>query len=292
MKISSLSRLPSPLDQDTYSLLQKGIADDESVNVYINESRDFAFLDPLPVIDYAKYVPRVDLLGLSKYKQSSRVLEQRVEKIAPLLSGVKSIIEVGAAGAAFLSMTREHFPSLEFHAIEPDQNTRSARDALPWLSQSSSLEEAIGSRVKADMVSMFHVFEHIERPSLFLESVKKLLNLKGILLIEVPCLNDPLLSVYSSDAYQSFYFQRQHPFVYSAASLERVLRVNGFEIERFIPVQRYGLENHLQWLAAEKPGGNVQYLKLFSELEDRYRTSLEYAGLTDTIMITARVIYD
>jgi hypothetical protein len=118
------------------------------------------------------------------------------------------------------------------------------------------------------------------------------LNLKGILLIEVPCLNDPLLSVYSSDAYQSFYFQRQHPFVYSAASLERVLRFNGFEVERFIPVQRYGLENHLQWLAAERPGGNTQYLKLFSQLEDEYRTSLECVGLTDTVIVAARVIYD
>jgi len=290
MTIPDTSQLPPPLDSDRYHLLRRGIADDPTVDVYVNNRGDFAFRHPVPAIDYGTYLPRVQSLGLQAYKKTSDVLEQRLIKISPVLAPVSSILEIGAADAAFLAMVHERFPGVGCHSIEPDQNTRAARDALPWLRQASSLAEAIEAGTKADMVAMFHVFEHIDQPAQFLASVRQLLGPGGLLLIEVPSLTDPLLSLYASPAYQSFYFQRQHPYVYSAPSLERVLSVNGFAIERLIPHQRYGMENHLQWLTAERPGGNQRFRYLFADVGDGYRSCLEQAGMTDTIIVLAKVM--
>lgn len=290
MTILGKLRLPSPLDRDSYHLLRHGIADDPTIDVYVNDSQDFAFLHPAPAIDYGNYLPRVQSLGMQAYKKTSNILEQRLLKISPALASVGSILEIGAADAAFLAMVHERFPAVGCHSIEPDQNTRAARDALPWLRQSSSLAEAIETGATSDLVAMFHVFEHIEQPAEFLASVRKLLTPSGLLLIEVPSLTDPLLSLYASSAYQSFYFQCQHPYVYSAPSLKRVLAANGFAVEYLIPHQRYGLENHLQWLTAARPGGNPLFRDLFADVGDRYRACLEQAGKTDTIIVLAKVM--
>jgi hypothetical protein len=289
MTMPDRSRLPPPLDSDKYQLLRRGISDDPTIDVYINEDGDFVFLHPMPVIDYGTYRPRVQSLGLNAYKKTLDVFQQRLIKISPVLSSLDSILEIGAADAAFLALVHEQFPALDCHSIEPDKNTRAARDALPWLNQASSLAEATGAGTKVNLVAMFHVFEHIEQPAAFLASVRQVLTPGGLLLIEVPSLTDPLLSLYESTAYQSFYFQRQHPYVYSAPSLERVLTSNHFAVESLIPHQRYGIDNHLQWLAAEKPGGNPQFHDLFANVDEGYRLCLEQAGMTDTIIVLAKL---
>lgn len=282
--------LPAPLDEDTYRCLKVGISDDPNTSVWINQGEDFAFLHPKPVINYDTYQSRVHLLGLQTYKKSSEVLEKRLAKISATLATVHSLVEIGAADGAFLTLAHERFPSLDCYAVEPDQNTRPARDALPWLHQLPSLEAAIAVGVKADLIAMFHVFEHLDRPDNLLEDARRILTPEGLLVIEVPSLSDPLLTLYKCSAYEEFYFQRQHPYVYSAPSLARVLATSGFSIERIIPHQRYGLENHLQWLSAGKPGGNEGFRALFTSIDDAYRRRLQDTGATDTIIAIAKVV--
>ena len=106
------------------------------------------------------------------------------------------------------------------------------------------------------------------------------------MIIEVPSLDDPLSSLYKSPAHRDFYFQKQHPYVYSAKSLRRVLEHHGFRVE-IVPYQRYGLENHLQWLSAGKPGGNAEFARTFQSCDAAYRAALEASGLTDTVFAIA-----
>jgi len=284
-----LERLPPPLDKEVYSCLRSGIVDDGDVHVYLNDSGDFAFLDPLPVTDYAAYKPRVEALGLQAYKQNADILVRRLAKVIPVLEGRGSLLEIGAADGAFLSLAQERFPRLICHAVEPDNNTRPARDALGWLGQYDSLEEAAEAGLAVDVVALFHVFEHLEAPAGMLAAIRKVMVPGGVVLIEVPCLMDPLLSLYSSPAYEAFYFQRQHPYVYSAASLGRVLAHEGFIVDLVLFHQRYGLENHLQWLTAGRPGGNQAYRDLFDGLDADYRKALEREGKTDTVFVTAKL---
>ncbi len=282
----STQHLPAPLDADDYVLLRQGVFDDPDIRVYVNVARDFAFLDPKPQVDYTRYVPRVQSLNLGQYKKTSNVFANRLAKVAPLLAGSRSFLEVGSADATFLQLLHSEFPKIVCAAIEPDQNTRSARDALPWLTQFPSPAEARGFH--ADFVALFHVFEHLEEPDRMLAEIKPILSGSGRLLIEVPSLSDPLLSLYSSPEYEAFYFQRQHPFVYTAASIARVLERSGFVMERAIPYQRYGLENHLQWLTAKAPGGNARFRDLFAPIADAYKQTLEAEGATDSVFVVAR----
>jgi SAM-dependent methyltransferase len=285
----NFNRLPAPLCDESYRLLRTGVFDDSDIRVYVNEAGDFACLDPTPAVDYASYRPRVQALGLEDYKKRNNVLSARLNKILPLLSDATGFLEIGAADGAFLKRVRDCIPALDCYSVEPDYNTRPSRDALPWLMQFDSLEEATRAGCSVDVVGMFHVFEHLENPAAVLDAIHGVLAPEGILLIEVPCLSDPLLSLYQCEAYQAFYFQRQHPYVYSGASLGRVLEHNAFRVIDVIPFQRYGVENHLQWLTTGRPGGNEDFRALFGSVDGAYREALERRGSTDTVFVTAKM---
>lgn len=285
---NNILNLPSPLMSDKFELLRKGVYCNPETNVWINQNKSFAYLDPLPIVNYENYIPRVEQLGLSKYKQNSSVLESRFEKINHIIKKKKSILEIGSADGSFLKLVHQHFPDLLYYSVEPDISTSPYRDKLSWLVQYGHLSEAVQNNVKVDVVALFHVFEHIEKPNEFLKLVSKILTEDGVILIEVPCLMDPLLSVFHLSSYQEFYFQCQHPFVYSEESLCRVLKCEGFDVQQVIYHQRYGMENHLQWLSKGLPGGNQTYKEMFKNIDKDYRSALESKGKTDSIMIIAK----
>jgi hypothetical protein len=93
-----------------------------------------------------------------------------------------------------------------------------------------------------------------------------------------------LLSLYNNQAFSHFYFQSQHPYLYSPSSLRRLLEHNGYQTVELINYQRYGLENHLTWLSQGSPGGNEVFRKQFSDLEAPYIAALEQYGKTDTVI--------
>jgi SAM-dependent methyltransferase len=283
-----VAALPPPLCSESFALLKRGVFDDPAIDVYVNGAGDFALLVPVPTVDYGAYRHRHQTLGLTGYRKARRVMESRYAKIERDFAGARSVLEIGAAEGAFLSILRASRPELLLAAIEPDQSTRAERDAIPGLRQFATLGEAADAGLAVDVVCLFHVFEHLIDPAGWLASAKRVIAPGGRLIIEVPSLDDPLLSLYGSAPYREFYFQKQHPYVYSAKSLRRVLEHHGFSVE-VVPYQRYGMENHLTWLSAGKPGGSAEYRDIFARCEVGYAASLEARGLTDTVFAIARV---
>jgi SAM-dependent methyltransferase len=166
--------------------------------------------------------------------------------------------------------------------IEPDTTRRALRDQIAGLAQYDDFSQAPPG--SWDLVCLFHVLEHIVEPGPFLSRCASLLAPGGRLVVEVPSLDDPLLSLYKVPAYADYCFQKQHPYYYSKASLERLLRSHGFAIETMVAHQRYGLENHLNWLRHGTPGGNADYARVFASVDAGYRRSLEAAGQSDAVI--------
>lgn len=69
----------------------------------------------------------------------------------------------------------------------------------------------------------------------------------------------------------------------------RILKYEGFDIEQVIYHQRYGIENHLQWLSKNSPGGSKIYRDMFKNIDKEYCNIMESKGKTDTIIIVAKV---
>ena len=284
--IPGVQSLPRPFDGEKFIRLRVGIYDDPEVEVYVNSSRDFAFLSPRTDTDYHQYKPRVEKLDLQAYKKKNSVYARRHEKLTDIFVNVDSMLEIGAGDGEFLKHIHDRHEGLTLACIEPDQATKPSRDQRDWLTQYDDF--AAASRSRFDLVCFFHVLEHIIDPAPFISNCAELLSADGRLIIEVPSMDDPLLSLYRISAYEDFFFQKQHPYSYTAASLGRLLRHLGFEIERMIPHQRYGLENHLNWLCRGAPGGNDLFRQVFGGANSPYVKSLEESGHTDAVIAIAR----
>jgi len=280
--------LPPPFDAERYSRLRTGIYDDPGLDVYVNEAGDFAHLSPLPTTDYRNYASRVKRLGLEGYKKKNAGYALRYQKLVQLFAGARSFLEIGAGAGGFLAHVREQHPDIAYACIEPDENSRNARAELSWLRQFEMFDDAPAGSF--ELVGLFHVLEHVLEPVSFLRSCAGLLSPNGRLIVEVPSLDDPLLSLYHLESYENFFFQRQHPFYYSASSLKRLLESTGFVVESVIFHQRYGIENHLSWLQTGKPGGSAEFRSIFGQADKQYRASLEASGHSDAAVAVARCV--
>lgn len=216
------------------------------------------------------------------HEKSLAVAKERYAVIGELFRSAVDVLEVGAATGAFLQLLQGKSCS----AIEPaDENRQFSKQFVDKVYADIS---DIPSGERFDIICMFHVFEHIRQPAAFLRSCRKYLRSGGLVIIEVPHIADPLIHLYQCSAYKDFYFQPMHPFIHSLKSLQLIFSGQGFCQRQVIYHQRYGLVNHLNWLAKGKPGGDAQWLKLLGENRE-YKKSLELAGCSDTLFYVAEV---
>lgn len=139
---------------------------------------------------------------------------------------------------------------------------------------------------KFDAVIHFFVLEHVRDPFSFLTEQLALLKPGGLIIAEVPNVNDPLISVYKIPAFEKFYWSIAHHYYYSPESLSKIL--DGLKCSKYeiILDQRYDLSNHITWLQDGKPGGQGKYNHIFSkETINAYKNDLLKSELCDTFFL-------
>lgn len=235
--------------------LQDGVYGDDSLSVMISEDGSFAYLDPIPVMNYQNYITRNEKLGLQKQKNNEKIAENRFNKIKHLFKNSRNVCEIGAGSGFFLEYIANQMPSIELYSIEQDQNTLESRSRFVKHSNNFlSIDQVVDKNISFDLILMHHVLEHIIEPDTFLVQIKALMHKNSILVIEVPSLSDPLLTLYKNFEYKKFFYQVQHPYYYSMNSLEMLAESHSFTIMEKIHYQRYGLDNHMHWNMFNKPG--------------------------------------
>lgn len=136
---------------------------------------------------------------------------------------------------------------------------------------------------------MFHVLEHLKNPVQVLKKLIDRLRPGGILYIEVPHVNDALLSVYDVNAYRKFSFFSDHLHYFSRESMCKMLTRAGAVNPLIIGHNRFNLSNHLFWLRYGKPGGHKFWTFLNTpELQQAYARALAAANVSDTILVQYR----
>lgn len=138
---------------------------------------------------------------------------------------------------------------------------------------------------KFDVITMFHVLEHLKNPIEILQSLATLLDENGRIVIEVPNADDALLSLYKNTAFADFTYWMCHLYLYNNTTLRTLIEKAGMKLEFMQQVQRYPLSNHLMWLSCGKPGGHQKWAALSDcELDKNYGAKLSQLGIADTIV--------
>jgi 2-polyprenyl-3-methyl-5-hydroxy-6-metoxy-1,4-benzoquinol methylase len=141
---------------------------------------------------------------------------------------------------------------------------------------------------KFDIITMFHVLEHIPYQIDTLKVLKSKLKNKGKIIIEVPHAEDFLILQEELKEFKNFTFWSEHLILHTYKSLKSILLKSGFKNINIQYYQRYNFSNHLGWFLKRKPGGHNFYKEIVSDrLNSSYCENLKKLGQTDTLIAIA-----
>ena len=141
---------------------------------------------------------------------------------------------------------------------------------------------------KFDIITMFHVLEHIPYQTEILKVLKSKLKNKGKIIIEVPHAEDFLILQEELKEFKNFTFWSEHLILHTYKSLKSILLKSGFKNINIQYYQRYNFSNHLGWFLKRKPGGHNFYKEIVSDkLNLSYCKNLKKLGQTDTLIAIA-----
>lgn len=154
-----------------------------------------------------------------------------------------------------------------------------------------SLEDAKENNCRNyDLITAFHVFEHLSDPIEVLVDLSKLLLPGGEIIIEVPSSDDALLTLYKNAAFSNFTYWSQHLYLFNSNTMKDMVNKSGLKLNWVKQIQRYSLSNHLHWLSTGKPGGQKAWPFLNdSQLDIAYGQQLASVGKCDTIMASISI---
>jgi len=141
---------------------------------------------------------------------------------------------------------------------------------------------------KFDIITMFHVLEHIPYQIDTLKILKSKLKNKGKIIIEIPHAEDFLILQDELKEFKKFTFWSEHLILHTYKSLKSILLKSGFKNINIQYYQRYNFSNHLGWFLKRKPGGHNFYKEIVSDrLNSSYCENLKKLGQTDTLIAIA-----
>ncbi len=210
---------------------------------------------------------------------------RRFEMIKAMLPN-KKLLDFGCGAAGFLNKAQTLAATVTGIELE-------TRMLKYWSGKLNIVPNIEAAGKGYDLITAFHVIEHLPDPRSMLGGLAGLLRPRGRMIIEVPSADDALLSLYDCEEFQRFTYWSQHLFLFNAATLEVLARQAGLRVIALQYYQRYPLSNHLHWLSRGKPGGHQSWAFLdTSELTNAYANTLAALGKTDTLIAHLERIAD
>lgn len=284
-------------------LIELGLSSDETIERFSDRVRDrddipvsrcrrsgVIFLDRTDHVSSAFYEDRDHLEywegGQRRSGLNSTLTDdsRRARMVEPIIRN-RRWLDIGTGLGGVIELSRGLPASVV--AVEPQTGARNSLKGVGY-DVHASIDEIPDASV--DVATMFHVYEHIAEPIVFLSDVRKKIVPGGRICIEVPHARNVLLARYECAAFQDFTLWSEHIILHTRQSLSRFIEAAGFIQCRIQGVQRYALANHLHWLSKKAPGGHDLWHDLVSAPLDReYETVLASLDLTDTLVAWADV---
>ena len=209
--------------------------------------------------------------------------QRRFEQIKDLTKNAR-ICDFGCGYGGFLELNKNHAKSIA--GVELREHCHShLKAAVPEIDLKKNILEF---DTTFDLITMFHVLEHIPTQTAVLTDIRRRLGPNGRIFVEVPHAGDFLIHRLGLPAFRAFTFWSEHLVLHTKESLRRILEHTGFRDIEIHGYQRYGFTNHLGWLKDGQPGGQETYRQLERPaIEAAYGDYLAEIDATDTLIAVA-----
>ncbi|NGZ95850.1 MAG: methyltransferase type 11 [Nitrospira sp. WS110] len=185
--------------------------------------------------------------------RAGKVALSRFEKIAQLLSGRKTVLDVGTGGGEFAYLLQALGHSVS--GIEPNKGYADYSIREYGLAvQVGFVQDAVFPPESFDVVTMWHVLEHTEDPGRVLALLRSWLKADGMLVVEVPNIESTCQAPKST-------FHEAHLYNFNVVSLRRLAKKHGM---------------HEAWHVISRDGGNITMCltRALSSLEEPHDAAI------------------
>lgn len=216
-------------------------------------------------------------------KKSLEDTLRRVNFISKFTSKKNKILEIGSGHGFFLEAMEKLNFDITGIEISREKRKLAKRITKRKILNLNLNKESLGDE-KFDVIMMFHVLEHLVNPIEFAKKLKQNITKKGKLIVEVPNSDDQLL--FQNIEYTKFYWQRGHISYFNPKTLQTVFKKAGYNV-KILGIQRYSIENMMNWKLTGKPQIDFPTYNLPKELDwidVYYKTQLEKQLICDTLI--------
>ena len=192
----------------------------------------------------------------------------------------RDILDFGSGNGGYLKYAKKSAKSVSALELETAISGQYKEYAIELYRDIKELDKEF------DLITMFHVLEHLSEPKEMLVKLASKLRDGGKIIVEVPNSEDALLTLYESEPFSKFTYWSCHLFLFNVKTLQELAQQSGLKVEFIKHIQRYPLSNHLYWLSKNRAGGHEKWGSFLDSdaLRCAYEESLASMGKTDTII--------
>ena len=151
---------------------------------------------------------------------------------AKAMSQVKSLLDIGSDDGLFLHLVKQNYPHLKVVGIEPSRQRVELARSIYGISNVAecSLEET-NLKGTFDLITCFHVLEHVVNPRIFLSKIKAVMDSDSVLCLEIPDASLTKFDLpFGIKLLTPGYKFREHLWFFSAKTFRRLLEQEGFNV--------------------------------------------------------------
>lgn len=198
---------------------------------------------------YEKYSQKQDFIGQKKKKE----IRKWIMKYLPRHMS-SSVLEIGCGCGDTIKWLRSK--GIAAIGVDRDKTIQDVKNGV-YCYDFNKYSNTPGWQ--HSFICAFQVLEHVN-PIEFINNILNLLqNYRGEkkFVMEIPNIEEPLLTIYKNKNYNKFYWYLYHLFFYSPKTISNILKL--FPIKfKIVRKQKYGLFNHIMWMIKGKPS-NINF---------------------------------
>jgi 2-polyprenyl-3-methyl-5-hydroxy-6-metoxy-1,4-benzoquinol methylase len=188
------------------------------------------------------------------YEKMKKATRLWAERFMGMLNGNETVLDMGCSTGHFMDLIKSKTGALHGYDLNANE-VNFCKNELELNVSNAPLADRFEENT-FDYITLMFVLEHIADPVAFLNHLKKFLKPDGKLLIVVPNISDPLVSLYEIPEFRSFYYCIEHLFYYNQKSIAALFEKANLKGE-VDAVQEYPLANHLNWVYKRKPSNSL-----------------------------------
>jgi 2-polyprenyl-3-methyl-5-hydroxy-6-metoxy-1,4-benzoquinol methylase len=211
------------------------------------------------------------------------------------------IIDIGGGYGFFGSEMMKYLPGSEMIVLEPSgvriekgkHYLQEQGNPVPTFIQGLLDEEFVKSNSgKYDIVTIWHVLEHVPNPSeLLVNAVRLAKHETGMVFVECPNAEDELIQL--SSAFRDRSFMIEHISYFDKRTFERLAFLSAPNSTcNVYGYQRYGIFNYMNWIYKNEPlGNNPDMLECEGRwwLEKNWKINREASFTSDTLFMVIKL---